>query len=148
MPEGVNPYRPGQPASDPKLFFGRRDLLTSIREQLMKGRRGFVVLGAARIGKTSLLRQMPAFLPGEFLAALVELREENAQRLDWLLWRIAVAVSQQMGRDLGAELSEPAWSDFEGASGRLLDHFWPEVRALLGDRCLVMLLDDLDIEFS
>jgi Tol biopolymer transport system component len=144
MPDSANPYRPGQPASDPKLFFGRRDLLTSIREQLMKGRRGFVVLGAARIGKTSLLRQLPAFLPEEFLAALVELREENAQRLDWLLWRIAVAVSKQVGRNLGSELAEPAWSDFEADTGRLLDRFWPEVRALLGDRCLVLVLDDLD----
>jgi Tol biopolymer transport system component len=144
MPDSVNPYRPGQPASDPKLFFGRRELLTSIREQLMKGRRGFVVLGAARIGKTSLLQQLPAFLPEEFLTVLVELREENARRLDWLLWRIAVAVSQQVGQDLGADLAEPAWSDFEGATGRLLDRFWPEVRALLGDRCLVLALDDLD----
>jgi Tol biopolymer transport system component len=144
MPDSVNPYTPGQPAIDPKLFFGRRDLLTSIREQLMKGRRGFVLLGAARIGKTSLLRQLLPFLPEEFLPVLVELQEENAQRLDWLLWRIAVAISQQAGRDLGAELAKPPWPDFEGDSGRLLDQFWPEVRALLGDRCLVLVLDDLD----
>jgi Tol biopolymer transport system component len=144
MPDSVNPYRPGQPASDPKLFFGRRDLLTPIREQLMKGRRGFVVLGAARMGKTSLLRQMPALLSEEFLVALVDLREEDPRRLDWLLWRIAAAVSQQVSRQLGEEVSEPAWSDFEGARGRLLDHFWPETRALLGDRCLVLVLDDLD----
>jgi branched-chain amino acid transport system substrate-binding protein len=77
MPDVVNPYRPGQPVDNPDLFFGRRDLLSSIRESLVKGRRVFLVSGGRRMGKTSLLRQLPAHLPEEFRAVRVELAEER-----------------------------------------------------------------------
>jgi Tol biopolymer transport system component len=144
MSDIVNPYIPGQPVDNPDLFFGRRDLLTSIRENLVKGRRIFVIAGAPRMGRSSLLRQLPHRLPEEFLAVRVDLLEENAQRLDWLLWRLADAIAHQLGADLGVEDLKPAWADFEAHTDRLLDRFWPRVRAALGDRGLVLLLDDVD----
>jgi hypothetical protein len=144
MPDTVNPYTPGQPIADPKLFLGRQDILTSIRRQLVQGRRVFVVSGARRVGKTSLLRQLPTHLPEEFVLVRVELSEENAQRLDRLLWRLANAIGHQAGSQLGGEDLAPAWADFEGHADRLLDQFWPQVRAALGDQCLVLMLDDLD----
>jgi Tol biopolymer transport system component len=143
MPDFVNPYTPGQPVANPTLFFGRRDLLASIQEQLLKGRRVFFVAGARRMGKTSLLRQLAAHTPEGWVAVRVDLREEEAHRLDWLLWRLAEAIGQQVGRALGSDMPAPAWSDFEGQTDALLDRFWPQVRALLGDRSLLLLLDDL-----
>jgi len=143
MPDFVNPYTPGQPVSIPDRFVGRRDALVSIREQLVKGRRVFVVSGARRMGKTSFLRQVPLHLPDDHLSVHVALREEHAQRFDWLLWRLAVAVSQQVGHQLGVACPEPAWSDYEGRPEHLLADFWPSIRGLLGARCLVLLLDDL-----
>jgi TolB protein len=143
MPDSVNPYIPGQPVDNPKLFFGRRDIFASIREHLVKGRRTVVISGSRRMGKTSLLWQMPAHLPEEFVAVrlrLLELQEENAQRLDWLLWRIADAI----GHALGGEGLAAHWDEFEANTSFLLDSFWPQVRAALGDRCLVLMLDDLD----
>jgi hypothetical protein len=144
MPDVINPYVPGQPVDNPDLFFGRRDVLASIRENLVKGRRVFVVSGAQRMGKTSLLRQLPAHLPDEVVPVRVELAEENAQRLDWLLWRLADAIGQQVSQQLGAEGLESAWADFEGHTDHLLDQFWPQARVGLGDRYLVLMLDDLD----
>jgi hypothetical protein len=144
MPDIVNPYIPGQPIDDPDRFFGRRDVLASIRENLVKGRRVFLVAGARRMGKTSLLRQLHARLPEPCLAVRVELAEEDAHQLDWLLWRLADAIVDQVGQQLGVEGLEPAWADFEGHTGFLVDRFWPQIRAALGDRCLVLLLDDLD----
>ncbi len=144
MPDTINPYIPGQPTGDPRLFFGRREVLASIREQLLKGRRVFLVAAAPRMGKTSLLRQLPAHLPEQFVAVQVELLEENARRLDWLLWRIADVIGHQVGHRLGVTGLEPPWADFEGHTESLLDSFWPQVRQALGERCLVLLLDDLD----
>ena len=144
MPDTVNPYIPGQPVDNPNLFFGRREVLTSIREHLVRGRRVFVVSGAPRSGRTSLLRQLPAHLPEGFLLVRVELLEENAQQLDWLLWRLANAIGQQVSLQLGAEGLESAWADFEGRTDCLLEEFWPQARDALGDRCLVLMLDDLD----
>ncbi len=96
------------------------------------------------MGKSSLLRQLAKHLPEEYVAVRVDLLEEEAQQLDWLLWRLAEAISLQAPRDSGVSRLEPAWADFEGDTGYFLEHFWPQVRELLGERCLVLLLDDLD----
>jgi hypothetical protein len=151
MAEIINPYTPGQPVDDPDLFFGRRDVLAGVRENLVKGRRVFAVSGPRRMGKTSLLRHLSLDLPEGFVPVRVELQEElppaqaeeRAPRLDELLWRLAGAIGDQVGRQLGVEGLEPAWVDFEGQTDRLLTQFWPQVRVLLESRCLVLMLDDL-----
>jgi len=144
MPDIVNPYIPGRPVDNPKLFFGRRELLASLRENLIKGRRVFVVTGAPKMGKSSLLRQIPNHLPEEFLSVQVDLLEESDPQLDRLLWRLAVAIGQQVSQQLGLKGLEAEWSDFEAHTECLLERFWPKVRAAQGDRGLVLLLDNLD----
>ena len=144
MPDTVNPYIPGQPVSDPDLFFGRREVLTSIGENLVKGRRIFVVSSPPRMGRSSLLRQVSHHLPEDFVAVRLDLLEEEATKLDWLLWRLADAVSEEVRRQLDVRVTAPAWEAFEGQTGLLVEGFWPEVRAALGDGGLVLLLDDLD----
>jgi Tol biopolymer transport system component len=144
MPDIVNPYIPGQPVDDPKLFFGRREVLTSIREHLVKGRRMFVVSGAPRIGKSSLLRQVPSHLPDEFIAVRIDLTAEDSRDADRLLWHLTSAIGEQLGQQLGIERLEPALADSEAHASHLLDDFCVQVRAALGNRGLVLLLDDLD----
>ncbi|MFC2037047.1 AAA family ATPase, partial [Chloroflexota bacterium] len=143
MPDIINPYIPDKPVDDPDLFFGRRDAISSIREHLVKGRRVFLVSGARRMGKTSLLRQLPAHLPKEFPSVRVDLLDQKVQRLDELLWRIAEVIGRQVERQLGVDDLKPAWSDFEGHTECLVDQFWPQIRAVLGDRCLVLMLDNV-----
>jgi hypothetical protein len=126
------------------MFFGRRDVLTSIQEHLIKGRRVFAISGARRMGKTSLLRQLPGHLPDGFIPVKVELLDENAQRFDWLLWRLAVAAADQVGRRLEIEIPEPAWGDYEAHSECLREHLWPQILAALGEAHLVLMLDDFD----
>lgn len=144
MPDTVNPYTPGKPIDDPELFFGRRETLTSIRENLVKGRRVFVVSGPPRMGRSSLLRQVGRRLPEEFVAVRLDLLEEEASGLDWLLWRVAETVAHQIRHQLEVPVAMPAWEAFQGNTGLLVDHFWPEARAALGDCGVVLLLDDVD----
>jgi TolB protein len=139
MPDIINPYIPGRPVEDPKLFFGRRDEISALRESLVKGRRVFVVSGPPRIGKSSLLLQLPRLLPDPLVTAAVEFLEEDVQQLDWLLYRLAQAIAHRL------TLPAPAWSDFEARPSQLLDRFWPQARRALGDGVLVLLLDDLDL---
>lgn len=140
----MNPYLPGQPVDNPRLFVGRHEVLTSIQENLIKGQRFFLVASPPRLGKSSLLRQIPFHLPEGFVAVRVDLLEENAQKLDWLLWRLAVVIDHELQRQIGSAGLSPVWSDFEGRTEYLVDQFGPEVRAALGDRGLMLLLDDLD----
>ena len=144
MPNTANPYVPGQPVDNPKLFFGRREILASVRENLVKGRRVFAIFGAPRMGKSSTLRQLSRNQPEGFVPVRVDLLEENAQQLDWLLWRLADAIGHQVGQQLDLQGLEASWADFEGYTGFLVDHYWPKVRAVLQDRSVFLLLDDLD----
>jgi hypothetical protein len=144
MPDLINPYIPGQPVDSPDLFFGRRDLFSLIQENLIKGRRVFVISGARRMGKTSLLRQLPAYLPEGFLPVLVDLKSVESPKLDSLLLHLASAINTQTGDQLPLGFRELDWAGFEGSHEHLLSDFWPDVRAALGDRCLVLMLDDMD----
>ena len=144
MPDTVNPYVPGQPIDNPDLFFGRRDLLASVREHLLKGRRVFVVSGGHRMGKSSLLRQLPNHLPEEFIAVRVDLLDEGARSLHWLLWRITDLIWQSVDQALELEGKAPKLPDFEGKTQVLTDRYWPQIVDALGHRCLVLMLDDLD----
>ena len=144
MPDTVNPYVPGQPIDNPDLFFGRRDLIASVREHLLKGRRVFVVSGGHRMGKSSLLRQLPNHLPEEFIAVRVELLDEGVRSLDWLLWRITDLIWLGVDQALGLEGQAPKPADFEGRTQLLTERYWPQILAALGHRCLVLMLDDLD----
>jgi Tol biopolymer transport system component len=143
MPDFVNPYRPGQQVGGSNLFFGRREVLASIREHILKGRRVFVVTAAERMGKTSLLRQLPVSLPEEMIPVQIDLLDQETTRLDWLVWYLADAIDRQVSRHLAAERLDPDWTDFEEHAEQLLDQFWPRLRAILGDRILVLLVDDL-----
>ena len=144
MPDIVNPYIPGQPVDNPDLFFGRREVLHSVREHLLKGRRVFAVSSAPRTGKSSLLRQLPYHLTEGFVPVRVDLLDEEAQELDWLLWRLADIIDQQVSQQLGVARLRPGWADFEGDTSFLLEQFWPQIRASLGDHCLLLMIDDVD----
>jgi Tol biopolymer transport system component len=144
MPDTVNPYIPGQPVDNPELFFGRRDVLASIREHLLKGRRVFAVSSAPRMGKSSVLRQLPNHLTEEFIPVRIDLLDEDAQHLDLLLWHLADMIDRQVSQQLGTESLEPAWADFEGNARFLVEQFWPQIRASLSDRCLILMMDDVD----
>lgn len=144
MPDTANPYIPGQPIDNPDLFFGRRDLLASLRELLLKGRRVFVVSGGQRLGKSSFLRQVPSHLPEEFFAVRLDLLDEGARSLDWLLWRLADLVWHAVDPHVGLAGPGPELADFSDQPDVLAARYWPQIRAALGDRCLVLLLDDLD----
>lgn len=60
-----NPYITGGPLTDPTKvgFYGRRDIYAFVRESLNAVQRNPILLyGQRRIGKTSILRQMPNYL--------------------------------------------------------------------------------------
>lgn len=144
MPDAANPFIPGQPVASPSLFFGRRSTITWIRDSLVKGQRLLVISGAPRVGKTSLLRQLPAYLYALYSMVRVDVLNEGANQLDRLLWCLADLVARELSTQLRLDVPRPAWSEFEGHTEYLLKSYWPEVRALLGGSDLLLLLDDVD----
>lgn len=78
-----NPYVFGQPIeeTDTNLFVGRRDMVREIEVSLLGGaaKPALVLWGPRRMGKTSVLLQLPRLLGNEFAPAFVELQSMGAR---------------------------------------------------------------------
>ena len=65
---GTSPYIVGSPIDQEEMFFGRQDIIDTIRRQLSTSHRANVILleGNRRTGKTSILKRLevPGILPG------------------------------------------------------------------------------------
>ena len=65
---GTSPYIVGSPIDQKEMFFGRQDIIDTIRRQLSTSHRANVILleGNRRTGKTSILKRLeaPGVLPG------------------------------------------------------------------------------------
>ncbi len=144
MAELVNPYDTGRPVSEEKMFFGRDEVLAWVRENLIGGRRVFVVHGPQRIGKTSLLRHLIHHLPPGYVPIFLDLRSARQKDLPGLLWEIGVEVTLGLRTAHDLTLAEPLPDDLQKDPSYLADHFLPQVREALGDKQLVLMTDNLE----
>jgi hypothetical protein len=151
MPDSSNPYQPGRPVKDPDLFFGRLDVLGSLHEHIVKGRRAFVISGPRRIGKTSLLYQLSEQLPDGFLSAQLPLSQVQAQDAGRLVGWVADVLSQQLSQQLRVQDPAPGPQETADPAGARQPHdyflevFLPQVREVLGEQALVLLVDDIHV---
>ena len=136
----LNPYIVGSALSDPEGdgFFGRDDVFSFVANSLQSAVPPPVVLyGQRRIGKSSVLRQLPRHLPPGTVAVFFDLQGQAALPLDALLYGLAREIASRCGvprpgRDtIGAE-----------TFGDWLDG----VCTTLGSpRRLVLLFDEFDV---
>lgn len=125
QPVRPNPYAAwaqGRPVDDPRMFFGRDDLLTRIREQLRSATSpgaGIAIVGRKRTGKSTIRLHLRRLLTGEDGLPVVDLgnlgtlapqRSTTGQSLlGVLLWRIldGAAVPLPAGFDRQSLISSP-----------------------------------------
>jgi len=123
----VNPYDAGNPLPLHRaaLFRGRQDLIAAVAGALLERNRPTLVLhGPRRMGKTSLLLQLPRLLPGRTMPVFVDLQRPdataNTARFFYTLARAIVSDARSHSRlrlptpDLAAFEREPfgAWADW------------------------------------
>ncbi len=90
-----NPYITDRPLSDQDLFFGRERVLADLGQALEAEQRLFLLFGQRRIGKTSLLGQLPAYLGERYRVLRVAweaIPDDRARPLDRILWAVAHAL--------------------------------------------------------
>ena len=75
MSEFANPYRVGEPVSDPGMLFGRRDAADWIELQVVSDNRVLVLSALPLIGKTSFLKHVGSLQSLESFNLLVSLSE-------------------------------------------------------------------------
>jgi photosystem II stability/assembly factor-like uncharacterized protein len=139
MSQITNPYFAGPPASDPKTFFGRQDVLRFVDETLASPMHNEIVFyGQRRIGKTSILHQIAHRSGRDYQAALFDLQSSLDSPAHGLFYGLAREVAGQLN------LPAPDRADFEHDPDTFRTRFLPQVYNHLGDRRLLLLLDEFD----
>jgi photosystem II stability/assembly factor-like uncharacterized protein/Tfp pilus assembly protein PilF len=139
MSQITNPYFAGPPASDPKTFFGRQDVLRFVDETLASPMHNVIVFyGQRRIGKTSILHQILHRSGRDYQAVLFDLQSSLDSPAHGLFYGLAREVAGQLN------LPAPDRTDFELDADTFRTRFLPQVYDHLGNRRLLLLLDEFD----
>ncbi len=175
-----NNYIVGRPIHEPELFFGRESLFQTVADSLRQDTKVILLQGQRRIGKSSVLKQIPNFVGGdEFVFVFFDLQNKSRLALSNILHQLGGAIvkivgslrSQSVdtplisgedppqpplirGELLGKSLEErgelvslsaPSVEDLAGDIDCFAQKFLPQVYRILGDKKLVLLIDEFDV---
>jgi len=142
-----NPYVVGTPleAGSP-LFFGRRDVLAFIQENLTASyRNNLVLIGQRRTGKTSLLKQLPVQLGDDYLPVYLD---GQALGLDPGLPNFFLSLATEIAfalEDRGFSIAPPEYEHFVESPTTAFEHrFLARVRECIGHRHLLLMFDEFE----
>jgi hypothetical protein len=144
-----NPYVFGQPIeeTDTNLFVGRRDVVREIETSLLgtAQKPALVLWGPRRMGKTSVLLQLPRLLGPEFAAAFLDMQGMQARESVTAFFRSvgdsAVAALARRGIEVdGLEESALSTSPF----GVFAEWLVEVERRLGAERYLLLCLDEFE----
>jgi hypothetical protein len=143
-----SPYATGRPlAPGSPVFFGREDLFGFIRENLGgSGRENILVLiGQRRMGKTSLLHQLPAQLSDNYIPLFLDGQALGIEGgMAGLFFDIALEICETL-HGQGIALEPPTLGDLEEKLSLAFEkRFLVEVTHALGERVLVLLFDEFE----
>lgn len=137
----INPYKAG-PVVSGNEFFGRDDIFQWIRQTLVTSQQRLVVVhGQRRIGKSSILKELPVRLKEEgFVIVPFDLQFHAGRPLSRVLHALADAISIQFA------LSRPKYEDFEKYEFYFEKTFLPKIKSYLKpEERLLILIDEFDI---
>ncbi|NER03411.1 MAG: AAA family ATPase, partial [Okeania sp. SIO3C4] len=140
-----NPYIIGRPIYEKELFFGRDNLFNFIGANLNNGAKVILLQGQRRIGKSSVLSQIPNFVGGDkFVFVYFDLQDRARLTLAEVLEKLAteIIINLPLKQD---NIKPPLKTDLEENTEIFSEKFLPQVFQNLGDKNLVLLLDEFDV---
>lgn len=146
MNDFLNPYIAGAPVVEPSMFFGRQDVFDWI-EQNLSGRfvnHILVIHGQRRVGKTSVIKQIPNHLPSHFIQVFFDLQGRTHTSLDRFQWWLAREICRCVNQARGQSIPIPDHSLFAQDGEYLANIFLPEVLSGLGESILLLTFDEFD----
>ncbi|MBL1200405.1 MAG: ABC transporter substrate-binding protein [Nostoc sp. GBBB01] len=140
-----NPYIVGRPVQMPDEFFGRAILLRNIADNLQQNAQFILLHGQRRIGKSSVLRNIPLFVsPDEFVFVHCDLQEYGSASLNQILYMIAREIFQHL--ELNTNILEPLLNANSENIRRIFNRrVLAQVDEKLDNKKLVLLLDEFDV---
>ncbi|MEP0751680.1 AAA family ATPase [Trichocoleus sp. Lan] len=140
-----NPYIIGRPIYEPEYFFGREELFQFIQDNLNKSAKVILLHGQRRIGKSSVLCQIPNFVHLEkFVFVSLSLEGKSQKPLSEVLHELARDIIDHLGLPKD-KVTLPTKSELEKQSQVFADDFLPQIYQVLGGKNLVLLLDEFDV---
>jgi tetratricopeptide (TPR) repeat protein len=140
-----NPYIIGRPIYEPELFFGREELFQFIKDNLNQRVQVILLHGQRRIGKSSVLSQVPNFVCLEnFVFVLLSLEGKSRKLLYEVLYELSQDIFDYL--DLPKDtVKVPSEAALKENNLVFFDKFLPQVYQALGNKNLVLLLDEFDV---
>jgi photosystem II stability/assembly factor-like uncharacterized protein/tetratricopeptide (TPR) repeat protein len=144
--ELLNPYIAGAPVTDERMFFGREDVFEWIEHNLagQYADHILVIHGQRRVGKTSVLRQLPVRLPSRYIPVFFDLQGRTHTTLDRFLWWLSREIVRVLKQDHAQIIPLPEKEAFAHDPDYLESQFLPNLRLLLGDHVLLLTFDEFD----
>ncbi|MBX9259399.1 tetratricopeptide repeat protein, partial [Desmonostoc muscorum CCALA 125] len=129
----------------PDEFFGREILFTNIADSLQQNAQFILLHGQRRIGKSSVLRNIPLFVsPDEFVFVPCDLQEYGSASLNQILYAIAREIFQHL--ELNTNILEPLLNaNLENIRRIFNRRVLGQVDEKLDNKKLVLLLDEFDV---
>ncbi|BDI16907.1 hypothetical protein ANSO36C_27090 [Nostoc cf. commune SO-36] len=136
-----NPYILGRPIHEPSSFFGRESLFSFITDNLSQGVKVILLHGQRRIGKSSVLKQIPNSVKlDKFVFIQFDLQDQAKLSLMDILYNLADSITET----LKDKSILPPRESFHQESTFDKD-FLPKVYQRIDNRSLVLLLDEFDV---
>ncbi|NEO43411.1 MAG: ABC transporter substrate-binding protein [Moorea sp. SIO4A3] len=144
-----NPYIIGNLIDDPNKFFGRDSLFRFIEDNLNNREKVILLHGQRRIGKSSVLEQIPHKLAKhQFLFVKFDLHSYVHKTLSCLLHDLAQDISEHLVDDFGLDpdhLTIPSEQELNTDQAIFSNQVLPKVYQILNGKKLVLLLDEFDV---
>jgi tetratricopeptide (TPR) repeat protein len=139
-----NPYIIGRPITEPERFFGRNSLFEFITDNLLQGSQVILLHGQRRIGKSSVLAQIPHFVDlNDFVFVALSLEGDSRKSIGMVLHELARDSLEQFDC-LENRIHVPSSEEFKHDPQLFITSFLPDLRQALGARNIVLLLDEFD----
>ncbi|OUL30131.1 hypothetical protein BV378_04540 [Nostoc sp. RF31YmG] len=140
-----NPYIIGRPIYEPELFFGREDLFNFVQDNLNKRAQVILLHGQRRIGKSSVLSQIPNFITLEqFLFVPLSLEGKSQKSLTEVLHELARDIIDYLELSY-LQVALPSKRDLEEDAQIFFNNFLPQIYQVIDGKNLVLLLDEFDV---
>ncbi|MFN6513286.1 MAG: AAA family ATPase [Nostoc sp. CreGUA01] len=146
MPLGlINPYITGTAINDRNKFFGRDDLFRFIEDNLVQGTSVILLHGQRRIGKSSLLAQIPHFLSHLTQHVFIPLSLEGQSQgsLADILHHLAIGIVRHLNLSED-QVAIPTKDRLQSDPTVFSMDFFIQLYQVLDDRKPVLLLDEFD----
>jgi TolB protein len=136
-------YAINQTTNHSPLFFGRQTEIAWVTEQLVRGQQLLAILGSHRIGKTSLLGQLPSRLPDQYLAVYLDAGKADGWGSEPPLLQIASEVGRVASEQANVFVDPPDTIHFAEDALDAWETFLRSLDAKLTHQQIVLLIDNV-----